>query len=282
MDRPSSDAEWVEYEVLTGLLVQRLAADAGIETLRVDRDVALPGRASNNRIDVVWDLVDEMGEPARVVFECRSYKRRITQQMLHSWRSVVDDVSTAEVRTLGVMVTRAGYQAGARAVANTYGIVILELREPTEHDLADRAAKITLTINARVPRMTDLRIQVPDDGPEPFQVSAMSTELYVEHDDGRVERLLDVLFDGELNDIKDELTPTHGVVRKFEPPVTVRNGEAPVCRAVAVGATVGEHATPPVEVTVGGLDGVAWMMRDALSGDRLWFSDDGPVWKTDN
>jgi hypothetical protein len=50
------------------------------------------------------------------------------QQALHGWRSVVDDVGEAGIETIGVMVTTAGYQSGAQRVADSYGIVILELR----------------------------------------------------------------------------------------------------------------------------------------------------------
>jgi len=46
----------------------------------------------------------------------------------------------------GVMVTTTGYQKGAKAVADTYGIVITELRAPTDDDLQGRAVEVHLDI----------------------------------------------------------------------------------------------------------------------------------------
>lgn len=270
-----------EYEELTRSLVARLASDAGIEPTRLECDVPIQGRASVSRIDVLWEFRDEVGATTRVLFECRSYGRRITQQALHSWRSIVDDVSADGVPTIGVMVTRVGYQSGARAVAETYGVLILELRQPTDADLANRASKITATCRFRVPRVTDLQVQIPDesDVSEERRVSAWSEDLTIETGD-RVERLVDLLLTGELNHITDEPTPMHRVVRNFDPPALLRQGEQPIARIVAIAATVGEDALAPFEISVGHRERVAWMLRDSLLGSRVWFAEEGRTWRT--
>lgn len=72
----------------------------------------------------------------------------------------MDDVTEADVPTFGVMVTTTGYQSGARNVADTYGIVILELRQPTDVDLADRVLEVNIMVEFRIPRVVDLEVEV--------------------------------------------------------------------------------------------------------------------------
>src|ERR1017187_2762017 len=143
--------EWRSYQELTEELMRRLGAADGITTLRLEREVPVSGRANDNCIDVLWEVEGVSGERVRLLFECRSYKRRINQQALHSWRSIVDDVSEPGVETIGVMVTTTGYQSGAQRVADTYGIVILELRAPTERDLANRWRSARIELVSRMP-----------------------------------------------------------------------------------------------------------------------------------
>lgn len=92
--------QWRTYEELTEELVRRLGSASDVTTLRLERDVLLRGRATNNRIDVLWEFRRASGELVRLLFECRSYARRINQQALHSWRSVVDDVSESHIETV--------------------------------------------------------------------------------------------------------------------------------------------------------------------------------------
>src|SRR5258708_3840244 len=105
----AQNPEWGGYEDLTQELMRRIGAADGISTLQLDRDVTLPGRATENQIDVLWEFRDQTDRLVRMLFECRSLGRRITQQALHSWRSVVDDVTEPGVETVGVMVTTSGY-----------------------------------------------------------------------------------------------------------------------------------------------------------------------------
>ncbi len=78
---------------MTEALVGRLGTANGLTIVRLERDVLLSGRVTGNRVDVLWELQRPSGERVRVLLECRSYARRINQQALHSWRSVVDDVA---------------------------------------------------------------------------------------------------------------------------------------------------------------------------------------------
>jgi hypothetical protein len=239
--------EWRSYEEVTADLVRRLGSANGITTLRLERDVLLSGRATDNRIDVLWEFQRASSQPVRVLFECRSYARRINQQALHSWRSVVDDVAEPGVETIGVMVTTTGYQSGAQRVADSYGIVILELRTPTEQDLANRWRSVRVDFVARMPQVSDLAVDVTEQlGPDASVHGALG-EFFLDFEDGSSERLMDHVLRGELASLEEPPTEPHPVRRTFATPVLLRHGREPVARVVAIRATVSEtHAAPIV------------------------------------
>ncbi len=74
----------------------------------------------------------------------------------------------------------------------------------------------------------------------------------------------------------------HPVRRVFDPPLELCVNGRSVGRLRAASATVGVGSAPPVTIKVGGLETVAWMVRDAISGARLWLGAGGRVWSTDS
>jgi hypothetical protein len=273
--------QWGSYEDVTREIVDRLARAAGVQTTRLERNVVMQGCATVNQIDVLWEFVDANGSPGRIVFECRSYATAVKQQALHSWRSVVDDITVDGVATVGVMVTTTGYQSGAQRVAETYGVVILELREPNEADTADRVWEINVELRLRFPRIVDFRLDAVEVFSDQREVRVLGSDIMIEDGQGGQEHALDVVLAGELNPMHGPPTPFHEVVRQFEPPRVVFVEGTPVARVGAIAATVGEVEGDPFEFRVGGLENVAWMLKDTLTGARVWFADDGRVWSTD-
>jgi hypothetical protein len=274
--------DWSSYEELTLSLVARLAERAPVTTTRLERDVELRGLATVNRVDVLWEFSDGAGRPMRVAFECRSYKRPINQQALHSWRSVVDDVSTPGTPTVGVMVTRAGYQSGARRVAETYGVIILELRNPDPRDLHGRLSAIHVTMEARTPAIRDLRIDstdyLGDEAADTITITSSLEDLELVAEAGERVSVVDALLAGELDPIDGEPTPFHLVTRTYEPPIVMLHLGRPLVRVKSITATVGETAAAPTAFIVGGLEDVAYMLKETLGGRRVWFAADGRQW----
>lgn len=271
---------WSTYEEVTESLIGRLAACIAVTTTRIERDVALRGRSGVNQVDVVWEFVDGVGRRSRVLFECRSYSRRINQQALHSWRSVVDDLSTPGIETIGVMVTTVGYQSGALGVADTYGLLVLELRQPSTADTAGRIEYVNMRIAARIPFVRDWRIEAVEVFIEGDRVQALSTDLELEAPSGERRRAVDALLAGELNHIDDVPTPSHEVALTFEPPETLLDGGAPIALITRLLATIGEEAVAPIDVRVGGFERLAWVLKNSLTGSCVWFAHDGRIWAT--
>jgi hypothetical protein len=272
--------QWNSYEELTNELLDRLARAAGIQTTRLERNVVMQGRSTANQIDVLWEFLDANGLPGRMLFECRSYASAIKQQAVHSWRSVVDDIAVDDVATVGVMATTTGYQSGAQNVAETYGIVILELREPSKDDTANRLWGIDVTLRPRLPRIVDFQVDAVEALSDRREVRALGSELMIEDGVGGRQAALEMLFAGEMNDINGPPTPFHRVVRSFDPPRVVFVEGEPLARVRAIAATVGEIDGDPFEFRFGGLENIAWMLKNTLSEARVWFAHDGRIWST--
>lgn len=275
---PASD----DYERLVESLVTPLALDTGVQSERIVRDVRVQGQSTTNQIDVLWDFVDAQGQPQRVVFEARSYGKRVDQGKLHAFRSVVDDIQDAARPVTGVMVTTVGYQRGAKAIVSTYGLIVLELRAPDKTDFADRVTKVVLNIRVQTAIVDDVRFEATEVAEDNFPAGLEALdafEIAAAVDDPNPKSLNDLLCHGELGSL-DTPRPVHPVRRDFDPPAVlfVRGRKAALIQAVT--AEVGDVKAAPATTTIGGPETIAWMLRDSLRGSRAWISDDGQIWKT--
>jgi hypothetical protein len=278
-----SSAAGDEYELVVLSIASQLANRSGVDTTRLEHDVNVPGRATHNQIDVLWDFTDAAGNQRRLVFEAKNYAKSLSQGILHAFRSVVDDIQSEDRPVIGVMVTRTGYQNGSKNVADTYDLLVLELRSPTQKDVANRVDSVQVKFNAVASIVTDFAFDFAAVLDFEALQGQIPTNLFRIQKAGSNEcaQLIDILADGELG-TPDAPRALHQVQLVFDPPATLMLSQTPVATINAVGATVGCAAAPPVTVTIGGLDSVALMLRNALTGARLWFGAKGQIWSTDS
>lgn len=263
-------------------IVRQLSSVAGLDTESVRHDQVVQGKATANQLDVVWDLRDAAGNARRVVFEAKQYKRSVEQGRLHALSSVVRDIQSEQRPVTGVMVTTTGYQRGAKAVAETYDLLVLELREPEERDWRGRVRAIGITMQTQMPVITDLRVEASDtaEDAEGSMTAAVEHLMLIEPDEPP-RPLVNVLTAGELGTLGHP-RPPHPVRRQLSPPTALHYEGRWVANVVAVEATVGDASAPPVTITIDGAKDVAYVIRDALSGARVWLAHDGRIWTTDN
>lgn len=264
-----------EYEDLTLRLIGLLSDRMGRLTSRLERGAVLPGLATGNQIDVVWEgpIADQMH---RLVFECRRYKSRIDQGRLHAFRSVVDDIG-GDMPTTGVMVTTTGYQAGSRRIADTYGLQILELREPAPADVDGRILRIEIAITARVPLVRHFTSEVIEPLRD-FSDLVSIDRVSIDRGNG-AESISELLLSGETSPAGQPPTPLHPVVRRFSEPATLLIDGVPTARVSSVGALVGDSDSA-FSIEIGpGAEGVAWVVKNALDGASVWFARDGTIYE---
>jgi hypothetical protein len=157
---------------------------------------------------------------------------------------------------------------------------VLELREPTPSDWAGRITQINLTIQAQMPVVDQVQIQASKvaAGTDSSMLAALQ-HLTLTQGATSPRLLFDVLTDGELGALGSP-RPPHPVRRTFSPPAALHHEGQWVADVAVVDAIVGDASAPPLTVVVGGTEDVAYVIRDALSGARLWLTEDGRVWTT--
>ena len=115
-----------EYERFTQEIYQQLVNLDVVRTTKVQHDVKLEGRSGQkHQIDVYWEYVIA-GNKHRVAIECKNYNSLVPIGKVRDFKGVLDDLNGVN----GIMVTKVGYQEGAKKYAQEYGISLKELRTP--------------------------------------------------------------------------------------------------------------------------------------------------------
>ena len=115
-----------EYERFTQEIYQQLVNLDVVRTTKVQHNVKLEGRSSQkHQIDVYWEYVIA-GNKHRVAIECKNYNTLVPIGKVRDFKGVLDDLNGVN----GIMVTKVGYQEGAKKYAQEYGISLKELRTP--------------------------------------------------------------------------------------------------------------------------------------------------------
>jgi hypothetical protein len=115
----------IPYEVLVQGIFQELHDQTSVETIRVKHNVRLKGRSTRYQIDVYWEF-SKAGIRYKTIVQARDWTQRIKQEDVLAFAKILDDIPG---QPRGVMVTRTGFQRGARAVAKKHGIKLYRLHE---------------------------------------------------------------------------------------------------------------------------------------------------------
>lgn len=268
-----------EYELLTRRLAAELSDFYGVLTRRCEVRVVLPGYGTDNEIDVVWEGVIG-GVEQRILIECKHYKRRVDQGKLHTFHSVVEDIVKRDgIPTVGVFVTTTGYQSGAQSLATAYDIVVLELRPPTPEDLKGRVTQIVYELVMRTEVVRDVQVEAEwlGDPPANSSVAVDPATTMVEFPDGTSTSLRETLTAGECSPLGQRPTPPHPVSRHFSAQTFLRIDGERALEVRRISATVGDSDSRARHTVGPGPEGIAHVMRDAVSGSTVWFEKNGTI-----
>lgn len=139
----------IEYEKFAQEIYNHLhlfEAD-GITSMGVKHNVILEGKSGcKHQIDVYWEYKIR-GVIKKVAIECKNYNRKVSIGKVRDFYGVLLDLTDIA----GIMVTKKGYQSGAKKYAAYHGINLHELRTPNrnESDLGKIELDITANISIR-------------------------------------------------------------------------------------------------------------------------------------
>lgn len=115
-----------EYELFTQEVYQQLLNYHHASINNVQHNIKLKGHSGcEHQIDVYWEY-EKNGVNHHVAIECKNYNKRVEKEKVCAFQGVLADLDNVE----GIMVTKRGFQKGAKTYAKQYGILLKELRKP--------------------------------------------------------------------------------------------------------------------------------------------------------
>lgn len=134
----------IEYEKFTQEVYQKLVNADVVKTTEVKHNVKLIGKSGQkHQIDVYWEY-EIAGVRHKVAIECKNYNQKVPVGKVRDFYGVLSDLNNVS----GIMVTKIGYQEGAKQYASHCGINLMELRTPNKGE--GIIGETTLNIDAKV------------------------------------------------------------------------------------------------------------------------------------
>lgn len=115
-----------EYELFTKEIIRLLSLETHLTTKQLKHNhkpIGISGQ--KHQIDVYLEY-EKDGITQRMAIECKNYSRRISLEKVCAFKGVLDDLDGVS----GIMVSKVGFQRGAKKYAQKYGISLKELRTP--------------------------------------------------------------------------------------------------------------------------------------------------------
>lgn len=195
----------IEYEILTKEIYQSLVDNQGL-TIDVKHNIKLQGKAIKHQVDVYWEY-EIAGIKNKVAIECKNYSSPVSVGRVRDFYGVLLDLGN----TNGIIVTKVGFQKGAKEYASQYGINLMELREPiTIHYKLNTAYSI---IKNRIP-IPDLdwiqaNPSINLDSNKEYSVFGMSDDLSIFDSNGNVIKTFFDLDNSIPKDGKEDCELSH-------------------------------------------------------------------------
>lgn len=135
----------IEYEKFTQEIYQELVNADVLKTTKVQHNVKLKGRSGQeHQIDVYWEY-EIAGTKQKVAIECKNYNKTVAIGKVRDFYGVLCDLNNVA----GIMVTKVGYQKGAKEYASEYGISLKELRTPNPGEAIIGEVEMNFDISVR-------------------------------------------------------------------------------------------------------------------------------------
>ena len=135
----------IEYEKFTQEIYQELVNADVLKTTDVQHNVKLKGRSGQeHQIDVYWEY-EIAGTKQKVAIECKNYNKTVGIAKVRDFYGVLHDLNNVA----GIMVTKVGYQKGAKEYASEYGISLKELTTPNPGEAIIGEVEMNFDISVR-------------------------------------------------------------------------------------------------------------------------------------
>ncbi|MEG0984231.1 restriction endonuclease [Algoriella sp.] len=134
--------ENIKYEKFAQEIYQELLDKEGL-TVEVKHNVKIQGKSSKHQIDVYWEYTFA-GVNHKVAIECKNYNKKLNIGIVRNFYGTLEDIGNIQ----GIIVTKVGYQKGAKLFAEGHGINLIVIREPQSDDWNGRIKTIVTDVEA--------------------------------------------------------------------------------------------------------------------------------------
>lgn len=265
------------YEALTQRVFERLLAQAGNICANVERDVVLAGKGTSHQIDVTFQFV--VGPVRyRTIVQCKDWASAVKQEQVLAFREVLDDIPG---QPRGIIVSRSGFQQGARKFAQHHGIELYELREPRDEDWSGLFRTINIKLMVQSPRF-EVRYILDEDWIRQEGIRLdLTPGTNVSVDPSSAMMVRDSGGSCDLRQVLAQYIPTQfdesaRVQHRFQERIFLESAQCPIPRLLVTGvdATITLHLDErEIQASIDHL--VAYCFRDVLGGTLQFLGHDG-------
>ena len=118
----------IEYEKFTQEIYNEILKNLYVKNIDVKHNVKLTGKSGQkHQIDVYWEYQYD-NTTFKIAIECKNYNHTVSIGKVRDFFGVLYDLEDVK----GIMVSKKGYQEGAKKYGEYYGIDLMELRVPED------------------------------------------------------------------------------------------------------------------------------------------------------
>jgi hypothetical protein len=115
----------IPYELLVRSIFQEILDQDKAKTIRVRHNTSVMGKLSKHQIDVLWTF--SLGGIAyTTIVQGKDWHSKIKKEHVSAFHDVLEDIPG---QPRGVLVTRCGFQSGAKSLADKHGIKLYLLHD---------------------------------------------------------------------------------------------------------------------------------------------------------
>lgn len=275
----------VGYELLTKTIYEALIKQSELKTVDIKHNQIAIGRSgAEHQIDVLWEF-----EIANVIYrtfiECKNFSNTVKIGHIRSFFGVLHDVGNVN----GIVVTKVGYQKGAKTFADYYNIRLVEIREPTDEDWKDRVKVIDIQMTVPHCIISNWKPIFDDEQIKEllksqnlnkldFKLFGLENEIYLYSQDGSMlfsfQDLKDIL-EGDSFEECQKIRKCH----KFDKPVFLKS-DIGLIKVKEIEYDY-EYHVKIIETKIDGAETVKAIIKDIKSGKVKLYDRDGNIREMD-
>ena len=153
----------IPYQEYIRDLYDYILNENSVNNIEVKHNHEIQGKTYPHKIDVYWEF--EVGDLTyRTIVEAKDWETPVPKERVLTFKAIIDDLPAG---THGIMISRNGFQIGAKTIAEANGIVLYTLRQPTKNDFENDIGSKKIRFEINKPLVDELKLFCSREGIDP-------------------------------------------------------------------------------------------------------------------